>query len=41
MNFNFKQSQNIDLFSLVCHTLAPAVWKLADATQEEVFGLPV
>jgi hypothetical protein len=30
-----------NIISLVCDTLAPAVWKLADAAQEEVFWLPM
>jgi len=30
-----------NVISLVCDTLAPAVRKLADAAQEEVFWLPV
>jgi len=30
-----------NIISLVCDTLTPAVWKLADAAQKEVFWLPV
>jgi len=40
----YSPKQKLLLFnitSLVCDTLAPAVRKLVDAAQEEVFWLPV